>query len=162
MSRTKAVVGVCLIFFFGLISGVGLSVKLVDWRIRHMVKDAPKSLGQIVVRRLDHELELDAGQREKVHAIVAENREQMRAIHRENQPRMEKIMDDATRRIREVLTPAQQEKFDTMVREGRHRGRPRHPRSMSRNHPERPPRANRGKSPPPPPQDGPNEGHGAP
>jgi len=161
MSRTKAVLGVCLIFLFGLICGVGLSVKLVDWRIRQMVRDAPGSLGQIVVRRLDHELELDALQRDKVHAIVAENREQMRAIHRENQPRMEKIMDEATRRIREVLRPAQQEKFDVMVSEGRHLGRPRRSRAMPRDRQEHPPRSNRGKHPPSPPEGGPSEGHDA-
>lgn len=72
--------------------------------------------------RLARELSLDAAQQARVRAIFASRREQVRRMHQE-------LRADARRRfaaeqaalreeLRTVLTPAQQEKFDALVKQG--------------------------------------------
>lgn len=121
MSKTKAIIGVCLIFFMGIVTGVALTMKLVEKRIHSLTEGGAQALGEIVVRRLDSQLKLNAQQRGALQEIVESTGAQMRAVRKKEQPEIERIMEASARKIRAILTPEEAEKFDAMLLKGRER-----------------------------------------
>jgi len=71
--------------------------------------------------RLERHLDLTPEQLTRIEEIVRESHAEGRSLHEELLPRVRSQMDETRRRIREVLTPEQQEKFDELDR--RHRRR---------------------------------------
>ena len=116
MSTPKAIIGICLIFFLGIVTGVALSVKLTDVRIRQLTTGGPEILSDMVVRRLGRQLELTPVQREKVYAITKEASTKMRgSVESRPIPPEWLIADEAVEKIRAVLTPEQATKFNAIV-----------------------------------------------
>lgn len=121
MSKTKAIIGVCLIFIMGVVSGVAVTMRFVNRRIHAMVEGGPQVMGEVIVRRLDHQLHLDAGQRAQVQKIIEGRRGQVMAIRSQIQPQIAQITRQSTSEIRAILTPDQATKFDTIVEKNRNR-----------------------------------------
>ena len=69
---------------------------------------------QHMLRRLDQELTLTTAQREQVEAILRETGQEFTRLRDEVRPRFRDIRASARARIREVLDPAQREKFDAL------------------------------------------------
>ena len=115
MSKTKAIIGVCLIFILGIITGVSLTIKLVDNRVHDLAAGGPEKLGEVIVRRLDHELRLTGEQRAKIEQIVNSNRDKIKVLREQIQPQVVKLMESSTKDIRAVLTPEQATKFDQII-----------------------------------------------
>ena len=61
------------------------------------------------------ELNLTDEQTKAVHAIIDETRNEYRALRTELRPRFEEPRQKARARIRALLTPEQQQKFDGMI-----------------------------------------------
>jgi hypothetical protein len=95
-----AVVG---IFALGVVFGLALSFVLVHHVIPPGRMGGMPREGPVPIERMTSELGLDAGQQEKVRAILERGHATMRGI-----------LDDTSHEIRAVLRPDQQEKFDRM------------------------------------------------
>lgn len=97
----RAQLAVAGIFALGVIFGVALSFVV----IHHVVRPGPMGgrEGPLPMERMARELDLDAEQREKIHAILERGHGDVRHV-----------LDETGREIRALLRPDQQAKFDRM------------------------------------------------
>ena len=114
MTGAKPIIAVCLIFFFGCITGAAIVMVTMDNHIHHMVNDGPKALSELIVSRMSRDLELTAGQGEKILHIVDDTHSKMEAARSLIDPQITKLMNDSKAQIRAVLTAEQAAKFDKM------------------------------------------------
>lgn len=64
---------------------------------------------------LKQELSLSEQQSSRIHAILDETREEYKNVCAEVRPRYDRLRERARARVRELLEPAQQQRFDSMV-----------------------------------------------
>jgi hypothetical protein len=121
MKKWKAIVAIGLVFVLGMLAGGLVTAALVHSHVRHVLERGPDAIAGIVVHRLDHDLRLDSGQREKLRKIVDGTRVELRTIRRDVQPRVMQVLDVAQKKVREILGPDQAKQFDELVARGRAR-----------------------------------------
>ena len=68
-----------------------------------------------LLRRLEREVTLTSGQREKIAVIIKEAQQNTGDIWESTQPQLRREIQIATRRIREVLTEEQLQRFDALI-----------------------------------------------
>jgi hypothetical protein len=112
-ARAKVIAAVLAIFALGCVTGAAL--------------DSAYRLGAASVRRpqqheeffdsLQKNLNLDARQSSEVRAVIDETREGYRQLRTEVRPRYDALRRDGRARIRALLSPEQQQKFDRMTAE---------------------------------------------
>ena len=124
MSKTKAIIGVCLVFILGVITGVAMTARFVQKQVHRLVEGGPEELNAVIIRRLDHELQLDGEQRRQLQEIVENASTEIRDARKEIQPKLAAIRADAVAKARAILRPDQQPKFDAMVERLRENGGP--------------------------------------
>jgi hypothetical protein len=123
MSNSKAILGVCLIFFLGIVTGIALSIRITDFRIRQLTTGGPEILADMVVRRLGRQLELSPVQREKLYTIAKETSVRIAEASSSGEGFVESRpippawlkTEDAVAKIRAILTPEQTLKFNAIV-----------------------------------------------
>lgn len=76
----------------------------------------------VLANRLADELQLDAEQRRRLEVVFARRRERLQAVNREMRERFEAEQREFRREIAEILTPAQQERFEAWLRRAGRRG----------------------------------------
>ena len=119
MRNAKAVAAVLLIFLLGAASG-GLIAHLVyQKRIEGFVRGGPGPTTEMILRRMDRELNLDSRQREAIRAIVQETHREMRQIRRQLHPQMRQILEKSEARIRVLLRSDQQQAFQQIIEKRR-------------------------------------------
>ena len=130
LSSWKGALAIALVFALGVVFGAALSVAVLRLQGAPRPTVGPPGLhvGREAPERLMRELDIDAGQRERIEEILERSRE---TIHQ--------TLDATHREIRTVLRPDQQQKFDKL--------RPPGPEFLH----ERPRRGRGGPAPPPPP-----------
>jgi hypothetical protein len=116
MRTFKRILGVLLIFVFGVIVGAVVTSAGATQKLRETLLGGPEAVMDVVVKRLDRELKLDDEQKRKLQGIVDDARIQLRQSHAKIQPEVEQTLRDAEDRTRAILYPAQVKKFDEMVR----------------------------------------------
>lgn len=72
---------------------------------------------QIMLKRLTSELDLRADQQQQVEAILRESGEEFARLRQEIRPRFQEIRERSRDRIRALLDPGQQAKFETLAQE---------------------------------------------
>ena len=72
---------------------------------------------EVVVERMRRELDLDAGQVERIRPIVEARWRALGALFERIDPEAEALRRDADARVREILAPGQRERFDRSVAE---------------------------------------------
>jgi len=119
MRTTKAVAAVLLIFLLGAATG-GLIAHLVyQKRIEGVVRGGPGTMAEMILRRMDRELKLDAAQREAIQRIVQETHGEMRQIRRQFRPQMQQLLSRSEERIKQLLRPDQREVFERLLEKRR-------------------------------------------
>jgi Spy/CpxP family protein refolding chaperone len=121
MSKTKAILGVCLIFLMGMISGGAVTMKVMEHRFHHFMEEGPGGMGQMIVHRLTHDLKLDAPQHEKLKQIVESSQKEIQAVRDQLDPQIKRVMESSSTQIRAILTPEQATKFDEIAAKARQR-----------------------------------------
>ncbi|HVB33424.1 MAG TPA: hypothetical protein VNJ52_03480 [Patescibacteria group bacterium] len=95
----------------GLVGGLGAIVG-------HHLNETPRR--ERIIDRLSHELDLSAQQRTEIQAIFADGHKRFDAVFQKSQdqarPQYDAIRHDIHARIRAILMPAQQAKFDDFLR----------------------------------------------
>jgi len=112
--RTKLKIWLVLVAVFVLGSVTGAALTGL-YRSR---AGGPDGRERAMKERFDsmrRELKLTDEQTTAVRAILDETRNEYRALHAELRPRFEEPRQKARARIRALLTPEQQQKFDAMV-----------------------------------------------
>ena len=123
MKGWRAVAGVVLVFFLGVLAG-GIGVyRFHRHRMDRFFRGEPGAVSGFLVHRLARQLDLDESQRTRVEAVVRRTHEEMQALRRQLHPRLEELMEEGRREIRAGLRPDQQARFDEIVAERRHRRR---------------------------------------
>jgi len=121
MNKSIAFVAVLGLFILGILIGA-LGMHLVYAHRFPAPPERPEEAGmhgRAFFARLDRHLELNADQRERIGQIMLESREAGEEMHEEMLPRVHELMDSTRASILEVLTPAQRQKFERLMR--RHR-----------------------------------------
>jgi len=125
MKRWKPVLGVLLVFLLGAIAGAAIVHRVDRKNVEGFLSGRGGATADFVVRRLSRSLDLDPVQQDQVRAIVNETRRDIVEIRKPVQDRIHAAFERSRVRIREVLRPDQQEKFDRIRSGGRKRwGRP--------------------------------------
>ena len=119
MRTFKRIVGVLLIFVFGVFVGAALTMGGAVERARETLMGGAEAVMDVVVKRLDRELKLDAEQKRKLLGIVDDARIRLRQSQAKIQPEVEQTLHDAEERTRAILYPQQIKKFDDMVARSR-------------------------------------------
>jgi Spy/CpxP family protein refolding chaperone len=118
MKRWKAIAGVLLVFVLGMIAGglVSLGVIRHQWRTR-----GQGAMTDFIVRRMSWRLRLDPTQREQLRAIVKEGQQEIQAVRKQVQPQVDEIFSRSDAKVRAILRPDQQARFDALVAERKER-----------------------------------------
>ncbi len=122
MKHVKRILGVLLIFIFGMIVGgagasAGFAEKVRD-KMREVLSGGPEAVVKEVVKRLDGELKLDPEQKRQLLRIADETHIKLRQSRAKIQPEVERTLGEAEDRVRAILYPQQIERFDELVRKG--------------------------------------------
>jgi hypothetical protein len=119
MRTFKRILGVLLIFLFGVFVGAVLMTGGAMQKAREIVLGGPEAVMDVVVHRLDRELKLDDEQKRKLQGILDDARIQLRQSHAKIRPEVEQTFHDTEDRIRAILYPEQVKKFDQIVSKSR-------------------------------------------
>ena len=126
MNRWIASVAVAALFLSGISIGALAVVLLGHHRAESesatggaqgMMMRSPMPPPEIFIEHLARQLGLDDDQKAKIKSILAESEERSNEIRREIRPRLEAQIEETHRRIGELLTPDQRQKFEDLRRE---------------------------------------------
>jgi len=117
MKNWKAVAGVMLVFALGALSGALVAHRFCQHRFENMMHGGPKAVGDFIVKKLGHELDLDQSQKDEVSKIVSEAHSEMDALKKQFRPQMDAIINKSEDRVRAILKPEQRERFEKFVKE---------------------------------------------
>jgi hypothetical protein len=115
MKHWKSILGLLLIFIFGVITGGLITARVLDNRVRNFMQGGPDAVGKLIETRLTRELHLDRSQREGVVEVITNARVQISAARHEVQPKVDQVLAQAEQDIRGLLRPEQTAKFDRIV-----------------------------------------------
>ena len=121
MKRWKSILGVLLIFLLGALAGAAVVHRVDRQGVEAVLSGKGGATVDLVVRRLTRSLDLDPAQRDQVRAIVTETRRDIVEIRKPVQPQIEAAFERSRVRVRAILRPDQQEKFDRIQAERRKR-----------------------------------------
>jgi anti-sigma factor ChrR (cupin superfamily) len=116
MKYLKPVILLLLVFAAGICVGVVGTRVVVRRSIRQAVRQ-PELVRLRIERDLTRELELDPSQQVKLDEILVSTQQQVATAKQERQPRFRAILTDTQKRISDILTPEQREKFEKIQAE---------------------------------------------
>lgn len=121
MKRWKSILGVLLVFLLGALSGAAVMHRVGRQSVDAVLSGRGGATVDHVVRRLSRSLDLDPAQQDQMRAIVTETRRDIVEIRKPIQGQFEAAFERSRVRIRAILRPDQQEKFDRIQDERRKR-----------------------------------------
>lgn len=131
------ILGVLLIFVFGVIIGAAGKNAAIAKKAKEVMMGGPESVMEVVVKRLDSDLKLDAEQRRKLQTIVDDAHIKLRQSRARVQPEIDAALSEAEERVRAMLYPNQVEKFDKLVNRSREQWKPHAPTPVKAPAPEK-------------------------
>ena len=108
-ARAKVIAAALAVFILGCVTGAAL-----DSAYRLKGRDRHKDDGFEVMKR---DLNLNEQQATQIRAIIDQTRNDYRALRTEVRPRYDAIRQNARTRIRQLLTPEQQQRIDARMAE---------------------------------------------
>jgi len=121
MKRWKSILGVLLVFLLGALAGASVVHRVGRQSVEAVLSGRGGATVDLVVRRLSRSLDLDSAQQDQVRAIVTETRRDIVEIRKPVQGQVEATFERSRVRVRAILRPGQQEKFDRIQAERRKR-----------------------------------------
>ncbi|MEK7475367.1 MAG: hypothetical protein AAB152_06980 [Candidatus Coatesbacteria bacterium] len=105
----------------GLAAGLALGLHAPRWGFPHPRRGGDRTA--LMVDRVSRQLKLDAGQREKLTAILEKTHHRIMRLRRDVGPKFEAIRKEASREIEKILTPDQVERYRELEKkwDARHR-----------------------------------------
>ncbi len=121
MKRWKAILGVLLVFLLGAAAGAIVMHRVDRVRTEAMWSGKGSATVDMIVSRFTRSLDLDAAQQQRVRAIVTETHREVVELRKPAQREVEAAIERSRARVREILHPDQQAKFDRLQAERRER-----------------------------------------
>jgi Spy/CpxP family protein refolding chaperone len=121
MKRWKSIVGVLLVFLLGALAGAAVAHRVGRQSVEAVLSGRGGATVDLIVKRLSRSLDLDPAQRDQVRAIVTETRRDIDEIRKPIRSQVEAAIERSRVRVRAILRPDQQEKFDRIQAERRKR-----------------------------------------
>jgi Spy/CpxP family protein refolding chaperone len=121
MKRWKSILGVLLVFLLGALAGAAVEHRVGRQSVEAVLSGRGGATVDLIVRRLSRSLDLDPAQRDQVRTIVTETRRDIVGIRKPVQAQVEAAIERSRARVRAILRPDQQEKFDRIQAERRMR-----------------------------------------
>lgn len=131
------ILGVLLVFLFGVIIGAAGTNAAIAKKAKEVMMGGPESVMEVVVKRLDSDLNLDAEQKRKLQTIVDDAHIKLRQSRARVQPEIDATLSEAEERVRAMLYPNQVEKFDKLVNRSRDQWKPREQKPLKEPAPEK-------------------------
>ena len=129
MSKVKVWAGILLVFFLGALAGsLGTGVYLKH-RIERFSRGKHPPIRVVLMKKLDHELDLTETQRVEVEKILEQLGTKLHELRQKHRPELERLFDDSFDMIKERLDQKQKSRFDEIRQEMRRRHPPRKDRS---------------------------------
>ena len=97
MKRLRGILGVFLIFFFGVIVGAAVTGGTIWKEMHDVIEGGPDAVVGKIADRLGKELKLDDAQKKMLDQITTETRIELRGIRAEAQPRVRETLAAAER-----------------------------------------------------------------
>ena len=107
----KAIVGVILIYIFGVLSGIAGTSIYAHHKIRAILRHPALTLMRGMETRLTEGLHLDNNQKEKIHQCFMENLKSRAELEVHIQPQIRLLNLETVREISATLRPDQLERF---------------------------------------------------
>ena len=124
MRTAKRILGIILIFLFGVFVGAAVTGGAIVKKTREVMLGGPKAIMETIVNRLDSELKLDSEQKRKLQTIVDDAHVKLRQSQDKIQPEINATLFDAEERVRAMLYQNQVAKFDRIVSRSREKWKP--------------------------------------
>lgn len=124
MKRLRGCLGVFLIFFFGVIVGAALTGGAIWKEMHDVIEGGPDAVVAKVSDRLRKEMRLDDDQKKMLDHVVTETRIELRGIRAGAEPQVRETLATAERKVRAILRPGQQKKFDEIIGKSREKWDP--------------------------------------
>ncbi|MGC2062416.1 MAG: hypothetical protein WA610_05510 [Thermodesulfovibrionales bacterium] len=121
MRQWKTIISVLLVFGLGALSGTLVTHTIYRQKMENIIRDEPKAMRELMVQRLNSRLHLDPAQLEQVRVIARETHAEMRPVRRQIRPQIEEVLSRSQVKIRAILRPDQQEKYDQILSDRRKR-----------------------------------------
>ena len=115
-SRLKTWLVLVAVFILGAVTGVGLS-GVYRSKANASFSEARGRHHQEMFERIRNDLDLNAEQSKEMQKVLDETAGEFRTLRGELRPRYEELRRKARGRMRGILTPDQQQKFDTLMTE---------------------------------------------
>ncbi|HUY13513.1 MAG TPA: hypothetical protein VMX16_07780 [Terriglobia bacterium] len=101
-----------LTFLLGAVCG-GVGLYYYAWSSGHWHNPFSK---ETVVKNLTHDLRLNPAQVQQLRSIMDDADQKYDALHKQVEPQFVALHHQTQQRIRQILTPAQVQKFNEMIR----------------------------------------------
>jgi len=124
MRTVKRILGIILIFLFGVFVGGAVTGASIVNKTREVMLGGPKAVMETIVKRLDSELKLDPEQKRKLQTIVDDAHIKLRQSQDKIQPEINATLSEAEHHVRAMLYANQVEKFDRLVNRSREKWQP--------------------------------------
>lgn len=121
MKNWKAITGICLVFLLGMVAGGLVTVRVITRRVERIAQGGPQAVNELIVKRLTRRLDLDASQSGKLMDIVVETRGELKTVRTQVAPQVDDILTGAEKKVRAILKPEQEGKFDQVVEDNKTR-----------------------------------------
>jgi len=121
MKRWKSILGVLLVFLLGALAGAAVLHRVDRQNVEAVLSGRGGATVDLVVRRLSRSLDLDPSQQDQVRAIVTETHREIVEIRKPVHAQVMAAVERSRVRVRAILRPDQQEKFDRIQAERRKR-----------------------------------------
>jgi Spy/CpxP family protein refolding chaperone len=117
MKNVRPIYCILVVFILGTLCGTLGTHLFYKCGMDSIISSNGENREERLVNRLDRKLDLNAGQKEQVRAIVHETQEDIRQVRRQFRPQMEAAIEKAQTKIGVLLTPEQRKKFEQIIAE---------------------------------------------
>jgi hypothetical protein len=124
MRTAKRILGIILIFLFGVFVGTAITGGAIVKKTREVMLGGPKAVMETIVHRLDSELKLDSEQKRKLQTIVDDAHIKLRQSQDKIQPEINATLFEAEQQVRAMLYQNQVAKFDQIVSRSHEKWKP--------------------------------------
>jgi Spy/CpxP family protein refolding chaperone len=116
MKKTKIILGLLAIFLLGMTAGSLLTLRTIKQRWQTGPGGRPPPGVEFIMRHMTRRLELTPAQQQQVRGIIADTHRQFERLRREKmEPESQRILRESDQRVRAMLRPEQQAKFDKLL-----------------------------------------------
>jgi hypothetical protein len=121
MKKWQTIVSVILVSLLGSLAGALVTHRIYQHRIESIIRGEPRLITEMIVQRLNHDLNLDSTQLEQLRIIIRETRAEMKNVRKQFRPKIEEILVRSQNKVRAILRPDQLEKYEKIVAERKKR-----------------------------------------